>query len=124
MVWLVEIKAKRFYRDGSEELVVEPGPIPMQVEVCSGSEAKAIELLNQGKHDEARKLYAFKIATACLAKRCYRSRGYCLTCFFAPICGIWIDPRWFLKIPELGPALEEIAKNNRYIAEKLRKTTT
>lgn len=78
---------------------------------CSGAESMALDLISKGLRDEVGRL-SFKIGVACLARRCFRKRGFCRDCFFRDICGVWISPRWFLKIRSLREPLYELALHN------------
>jgi len=90
------IKARRFFRDGTEELITEPEALKMTVEPCTAIEYKVLDLLSKGKEREVWRL-SYKLAVACIKSCCFLRRGGCNNCFFRHYCAYPKNPMWFIR---------------------------
>ena len=107
-----EFRAKRFYRNGREELVTEPEAVKPVVHVVSsnGKTARFMRLLERRDLKTIRKeRLDFSFAADCLKRHLYRSeiRNYCIDCFFRKACAFPKHYRWFLKT-DMRKEAEEI----------------
>jgi len=90
-----EIKSKRFYIDGTEELVTEPEGAKLIVSACTPLESKILRLLSEGKREELGNI-GYKLAVACIKSGCIKHRN-CGKCFFSDICAYPKNPEWFMR---------------------------
>jgi len=90
-----EIKSKKLYRDGREELVTEPEAAKLSVVACTPLESKILKLLSEGRRDELKNI-GYKLAVACIKSGCIKYRD-CRECFYSDICAYPKNPEWFRK---------------------------
>ena len=125
-------KAKRFYKNGREELITEPEGFPLKLGAYSPDSkfAKAMNLIRcRDSATYFKEKLNFSVAVDCLLNGRYRfeERNYCIDCplngkpkgFERPVCA-FLDPehhRWFFTKENLKKQALEIRrkwKQNNY----------
>ena len=112
-----EIKCKRLYRDGTEELITDPAPHnPFRVAVSPDAKvARFMELLSRGERKEIiRERLHFSFAVHCLLNELYVDRGYCKHCFYRDICAFPKHTKWFLAKEPLRRHAQRILQYIKY----------